>query len=388
MITTMVFGVDHFISKYRSPGKNLGLLTNDAALTTSGISSRLALLKAGFSISRIFSPEHGLMANRPDGAPVEDQQDPLTGLPVVSLYGDQMKPRPEQLSGLDAVLFDIPDVGCRFYTYLWTMTYMMDACREASIPLWILDRPNPIGGRVEMAEGPLLDETHCSSFIGRWDIPIRHSLTLGELARYFAATRVMGLQLEVVPCQGWNRSLTYMESGHPFIPTSPAMRDAETALMYPGTGLLEGININEGRGTAQPFRQMGAPWIDGKRLLKGMGQMAIAGMECYPIQYIPDMGLFAGEKCRGLKFRITDPGIFRPVHFGIQLIKLMMYLHPDHVLPRPYVTAANPSGSDHLDRLTGVQGAFQKLLKNEALVLDVNPGWKDAIMPYLLYSSS
>lgn len=163
----------------------IGLVTNDAALTGQGIASRKAILDNGFNLVRIFSPEHGLSATGADGAPMKDQKDPLTGLPVISLYGEKVAPAADDLCDLDLLLFDIPDAGTRFYTYLWTLTYCLEVCASTKTTLIVLDRPNPLSGILSLAGGPFLDESNCSSFIGRWSIPIRHSCTLGELALYF-----------------------------------------------------------------------------------------------------------------------------------------------------------------------------------------------------------
>lgn len=381
----IVQGIDVLLHKNTYRGVRLGMVTNEAALTQSGFASRKALLKAEFTITKLFSPEHGLNVAHADGARVEDQTDLLTGLPVISLYGERLKPDPETLQDLDAVLFDIPDVGARFYTYLWTMTYMMEACAEAGIPFIVLDRPNPIGDAFCQCEGPMLDEIHCSSFIGRWSIPIRHGCTLGELARYFKATRLQNLHLEIIPCQGWERSQSFFETGYPFTPTSPAIRDAETALLYPGTGLLEGIHISEGRGAAFAFKQAGAPWINAVKWKQAMDAAGVKGVSLETMAFTPDWGLYAGEVCNGLRFAVNEPGSFRPVAFGICLIQQLMHLYPDQVKPRLYPTVANPSGENHLERLLGMKDAFFKLKTGEKINTDINEEWRREINTLLLY---
>jgi uncharacterized protein YbbC (DUF1343 family) len=370
---------------YAIPKSNRwGMLTNEAAKTNGGEASRLFLLKHGFQIVRLFSPEHGLSVRQADGESVGDQTDVLTGLPVVSLYGQRMKPLPEQLEGLDGIIFDIPDVGCRFYTYLWSMTYMMEACSEARIPLIILDRPNPIGGDLSLCEGPMLDEIHCSSFIGRWNIPVRHGCTLGELALFFQKTRLPQLELIVLPCKIPDRRKSFFETGTIFVPTSPAIQDAETALLYPGTGLLEGIQISEGRGTNRPFKQAGAPWIDAEKWKSDIKKSRAIGVEISEVQFMPQWGLFAGQTCYGLGFQVKDPSVFRPVSFGLLLIECLFRCFPDYIGERAYRTAANPDGSHHLDRLTGVHQSFLKLRTGEPLTTDC-ASWHDLIGPYRLY---
>ena len=225
----VLFGIDTFLSdgdKFR--GLRLALITNNAATTSAGILTRVALLQSKFDLVKLFSPEHGLTARGEDGAFQENAGDVATGLRVTSLYGDQLKPSEEDLFDIDAILFDIPDVGCRFYTYSWTMTYVMEACAEFNKPLIILDRPNPISGDFNLTEGSMLDETNCSSFIGRWSIPVRHSCTPGELANYFAATRIRNLDLQIIEVRNWKRTQGVKEAKWFFVPPSPAIVDDET----------------------------------------------------------------------------------------------------------------------------------------------------------------
>ena len=378
--------IDWFITGFEHlQAKRWGLVTNEVALTSTGKRSRQALLDAGFNLIRLFAPEHGLGATGADGARQQDGIDAVTGLPVSSLYGDKMAPDLEDLTDLDAVLFDIPDVGCRFYTYLWTLTYVMERCASLQKPLYVLDRPNPLGGDLGRAEGPMLDENHCSSFIGRWSIPIRHCCTLGELALYFAATRVPELDVKVIPVKNWNRLAATGQASWTFIPTSPAIRDLETALLYPGTGLLEGIFINEGRGTDRPFTCCGAPWINGELLANAFTALKISGVECETIRYIPDNSIYQGEICQGLQFQVTDEIHFRPVHMGIELIRLLIRLYPDRVTERRYYTAANPDGTRHLDKLLGIPGALEKINSNQLPHLNIEKDWKQIMKAHLLY---
>lgn len=382
----VLFGIDTFLLEQKSFSHlRFALVTNNVATTSSGESSRVALLKAGFTITKLFSPEHGLTAQGEDGSFQDHSIDSITQLPVISLYGDHLTPTEEDLADIDVVLFDIPDVGCRFYTYMWTMTYMMEACAKYKKIFVVLDRPNPIGGAIEKGEGPLLDEINCSSFIGRWNIPIRHSCTLGELATYFAATKIKNLDLKIIHVQNWNRNQTG-EAGWNFIPTSPAIRDIETALLYPGMGLLEGINVNEGRGSTKDFKIFGAPWIDAVAMNHSFKQLNIAGIETTEISYIPDWGLYAKEKCNGLQFSINNIDLFRPVAMGLQLLQLILSLYPEQSKERLYPTVANPTGAGHLDKLIGVYKSFEKLKKNELQIFNSSViSWQETIQPFLLY---
>ena len=381
------FGIDVLLSeKNNLQHLRIGLVTNNAATTSSGESSRLALLKAGFAISKLFSPEHGLSAKGEDGVYQSSGIDSLTQLPIVSLYGDYLKPSEKDFADIDVLLFDIPDVGCRFYTYLWTMTYVMEDCALYNKPLVILDRPNPIGGNIEKAEGPLLDEINCSSFIGRWNIPVRHSCTLGELATFFAFTRIKNLSFEIIKVQHWNRNKNAIEAGWKFTPTSPAIRDIETALLYPGMGLLEGVTVNEGRGTDSDFKVMGAPWIDAAQLNEAFADLQLPGIKTTAVNYTPAWGMYANEQCNGLQFWITEPSSFQPVKTGVELLRLLISKYPEQCKERLYPTVANPTGAGHLDKLTGVYKSFEKIKRGELIETNLESNkWKDIIKPYLLY---
>ncbi len=383
----LLFGVDVLLKQVEKwTGKKLALVTNNAASTSEGTLSRVALQQAGFNLVLLFSPEHGLTAKGADGAAQADGTDIATGLPVISLYGDHFRPSAEELSGTDLVLFDIPDAGCRFYTYLWTLTHVMEACAAAGKKLIVLDRPNPLSGDLKKTEGPMLDEKNCASFIGRWNIPVRHSCTLGELALYFNATQVPGLDLEIIKVQHWDRQQTVVQSGWLFVPTSPAIRDKETIALYPATCFLEGINVNEGRGTQDDFKVCGAPWIDAVKLTKLFIEQGVDGMTATPISYTPEWGLYAGERCNGMRFAITDEALFRPVQTGLGLLQLLKKSYPAELKERLYITVANPTGTGHLDRLTGVKDAFYKIETGElAMAAAFTDQWKERITPFLLY---
>jgi len=405
----------------------IALVTNHAACTANFIPSRQALLEAGFRLVKLFSPEHGLDTTGADGHEMQGGTDPLTGLPVISLYGTKLAPGKEDLTDIDLVLFDIPDVGCRFYTYLWTMTCVMESCLRYAKPLVIADRPNPLSGRLDLAEGPLLDETHCSSFIGRWRMPVRHSCTLGELASYFWVERLGGSRsewldgagaflrnealLSVIPCLHWRRSMCCPEWNVSFVPTSPAITSFESALLFPMLGLLEAANISEGRGTATPFRVAGAPWIDEVRTAAVFNAILSnsampSGVLARPAVFTPSEGKFAGEKCRGVMFHISDSAIFRPVMTGWLLIRIIRSLHPGLFAWSPYCTFVNRTGGRHLDLLLGIQnaeslfGEFDANACAETAALSVPVleaigdeirsytglgDWADRITPYLIY---
>ena len=380
-------GIDRFLEKaelYKN--HKLGLVTNNAAFTSERLLSRLALLKNGFNLVKLFSPEHGICVKGEDGIYQSHSTDIITDLPVISLYGERLMPTEEDLTGTDVILFDIPDVGCRFYTYLWTMTYVMEACAKYDKQLVILDRPNPLGGDLHKAEGPMLDEINCSSFIGRWSSPIRHSCTLGELANYFSAKKINGLDLKIIAAENWKRDKLAGTDGFDFYPTSPAIQNISAALAYPGTGLLEGINVNEGRGTAHSFTQFGAPWINAEELRTTIIQKDLPGINIKSCSYVPTDSLYKNENCNGLELDITDRQKFCPVSFGIDLISALFKLYSDQVTERAYITNANPSGTGHLDKLLGVKNASDSFKQETAIKTEVAGAWSIEVSPYLLYN--
>ena len=386
MVQKVIPGIDVYLQT-DSENKNhrLALVTNDAALSSEKVLSRVALLKKRFNLVKIFSPEHGITVKGADGIFQSNDIDTVTGLPVVSLYSSKLAPDEEDLKDIDVVLFDIPDVGCRFYTYLWTMTYVMEACAKYGKKFILLDRPNPLGGDPTMIEGPMLDEENCSSFIGRWSIPIRHCCTFGELAGYFAEKKINNLDLKIIPAEEWQRDKLAGTPGFDFYPTSPAIQNIETAIVYPGTGLLEGINVNEGRGTAKPFLQFGAPWINAEELQSALEEQLNFGIKTKPVEYVPNDSLYKGEKCNGLELTITDEKTFYPVSFGISLISELIKLYPNKINERLYQTNANPSGTHHLDKLIGINDSFKMFQSGFSFKKDILNEWNETMQDFYLY---
>ena len=380
----VLYGIDVLLHTAALKQLRLALVTNNAALTTTGILSRSALLQQSYRIVQLFSPEHGITITGADGVAQNNATDVHTGLPIISLYGNKLSPSEEDLRSADAVLFDIPDVGCRFYTYLWTMTHVMEACAQYNKPLIVLDRPNPIGARIEKAEGPFLDEANCSSFIGRWRIPLKHACTLGELALYFAATRLPALNIEVIPVQNYHRHYTAVHD-FPFVPTSPAIQNIETAMLYPGMGLLEGVNINEARGTAHPFTMLGAPWMDADKLCAAVQELQLPGINSSTMAYKAAAPPYKDQICYGLQLHVTDAQALNAVHIGISLLHTIAAYYPHKLQERLYKTHANPSGTEHLDKLLGIQHAFQLLHNPSSIPTEVQQEWAQCITPYLLY---
>ncbi|QDK81700.1 DUF1343 domain-containing protein [Spirosoma sp. KCTC 42546] len=389
---TVEFGVDIFLKQAAHyQHQRLALVTNQAATTAAYVPSRQALLSAGYQIVKLFSPEHGLEAIGEDGLLMPNGLDALTGLPIISLYGNKLQPSAVDLADVDAVILDLPDVGCRFYTYLWTLTYIMEACTLHQKPLILLDRPNPISGRMELAEGPLLNERVCSSFIGRWRMPLRHSCTFGELAMYWQRQRMSTLHLTISKAEGWHREAFSRDWKPSFVPTSPAMVNAEAALLYPGLGLLEATNLSEGRGTATPFQIAGAPWLKANQVTTQFNELGLSGIIGRAITFTPQSGKYAGQLCRGVMFHVMDAASFKPVLSGLLFIKLVYDHQPDDFTWATYPTHVNPSGKHHLDKLLGIPDSeslfefpiaeFTKTL-HKLLICEA---WVGEIRPYLLY---
>jgi len=371
--------------------RRVGLVTSDAspsALRALGRPpARSALLDAGVPLTRLFTPEHGLSGRASDGTAVEDGRDQVTGLPVTSLYGPRLTPSVELLGEVDLILFDLQDVGARFYTYLWTLSHLMESCAEAGIPIWVLDRPNPLGGLPEWVEGPLPDPGAPPTFLGRWPVPIRHSLTLGEMAGLLREEMGLAVELRVVTVEGWERASQWPATGLAFHPPSPGIPTFESALLYPGLAFLEATNAREGRGTEMSFRWFGAPWMASVEAAAAVNEAGFPGVLAHPW----DMGQ-EGDACPGVRLEVTDPGTLRPVALGLRLLSLLGTLWPDRFRWSSYPTAANPGGRDHLLRLTGSAETVRLLEESPREVtaarvaeLTRAPGWWERATPHLLY---
>lgn len=386
------YGIDMLLEGWLEEltSARVGLVTNDAATTSIAGSStltpsRLALQQAGVNLVRLFSPEHGLGAVAAGDA-VADGVDPLTGVSVVSLYGERLRPQAADLEGLDLLLFDIPDVGARFYTYIWTLSYIMEACAEANLPLWVLDRPNPVGGSLDDVEGPMLDPD-ISTFVGRWNLPIRHCLTLGELAHLWQQERQLALSLSVIKMDGWQRSMHWPQTQNPFVPMSPALPTYETAILYPGTCLIEGTNLSEGRGTSMPFLQIGAPWVDQMALYQRFQARNLPGLAVRPCQFVPTSSKHTGEVCHGLMLHPITPQQIKPVLTGLCLLQDIIHLHPEHFAWLAYPAGQNEPGFGHFDRLIGQFNLREQLTQADFSPAQVTqvPDWAKYVQPYLLY---
>ncbi|MDA1233432.1 MAG: DUF1343 domain-containing protein [Acidobacteria bacterium] len=314
----------------RLAGKRIGLITNHTGVDR--LSRRnvdLFAARTDVQLVRVFSPEHGLTGQL-DEELIADAVDPTTGTPVVSLYRpDQRRPKQEMLADLDALVFDIQDVGARFYTYTTTMAYAIEEAAKAGIPIYILDRPNPITGT--RVEGPLLDAQH-HSFIGYMDLPVRHGMTVGELALFFNSMKRVGADVRVVPMRGWRRAMWFDETGLPWVNPSPNIRSLDQAILYPGIALLEGLrNYSVGRGLDEPFEFIGADWIDGKQLAEKLNQRGLAGVRFHPEVRTPASSNFAGKSIEGVGMTIFDREALGSLRMGLELASILGELYPAHL---------------------------------------------------------
>ncbi|HEV2829532.1 MAG TPA: exo-beta-N-acetylmuramidase NamZ domain-containing protein [Pyrinomonadaceae bacterium] len=326
-------------------GLRIGLVTNHTGRDRTGRSTIDVLYKApNVKLVALFSPEHGIRGGSDEK--VSDSKDEQTGLPIYSLYGETRRPKGEQLKELDAVVFDIQDIGARFYTYMSTLGYVMEEAAKAQRPVYVLDRPNPIGG-IDV-EGPIADDDKLS-FTAYHRIPVRHGMTIGELAKLFNQERNIGCDLKVVEMEGWRRRMWLDETNLVWVNPSPNMRSLTEATLYPGIGLLETTNVSVGRGTDTPFEVVGAPWIDGQQLAAYLNSLRIFGVRFVPIRFTPAASVFKGEECGGVNVIITDRARFRPVTTGLEMAVALRKLYPAQWKVDSYLRLL--ANADTLERL-------------------------------------
>ncbi len=341
-------------------GKTVGLVTNHTAISRQGQHIADLLHQSDRAqLAAIFAPEHGFRGSLERGTSEGGIVDPKTGVPIYSVYGENRKPDSAVLDTLDGLVFDIQDVGTRFYTYISTLYHAIQAVADAGKSIWVLDRPNPISGT--LVEGPVL-KSEFKSFVGIHEIPLRHGMTVGELARLFNQPDWLGgsrtADLIVVKMKNWKRTLFFDETGLPWVQPSPNMVSLQTALVYPGTGLLEGTNVSEGRGTRDPFVNLGAPWIDAQELLTRLSKRPISGLALDTTSFvpvsIPDMATYPkyeGKRCHGLSLHVVHPIRFESVAFGTRLLVALHELYPDSLQFKP----------KWLNKLLGTETVLQQI---------------------------
>jgi uncharacterized protein YbbC (DUF1343 family) len=309
-------------------GQRIALVTNHTGRLSNGEFTLDMLLRKGIRIVRLFGPEHGIRGTAGAGESVADTIDAKTGIPVVSLYGKLQKPTPAMLADIDMMVYDIQDVGARFYTYISTMKLCMEASAENGLDFVVLDRPNPLGGL--KVDGPIMEDS-LRSFVGLLPIPVVYGLTCGELAEMINGERWLSggkqARLTVVRMEGWKRSLLWDATGLPWVAPSPNIPFPGSALAYPATCYLEGTNLSEGRGTPRPFETVGAPFLDGVRLSSALKELKLHGVKISPISFIPGASKFKGESCQGVLMEVTDASEFEPLRTALSLLKVVLSSH-------------------------------------------------------------
>ena len=306
-------------------GKRIGLITNHTGFNKQ-FESTIDILYKNTNLVALYAPEHGIRGDIQAGETVSTYIDKKTNLPVYSLYGKNKKPSYEMLKDIDLLVYDIQDVGVRFYTYIYTLAYAMESCAEYNKEIIVLDRPNPLDGLD--VEGNLLN-LEFASFVGLYPIPQRYGLTVGEIAHLFNKEFHIECNLRIIPLKNWKRHMFYHDTELPWIAPSPNLPSLSSAIVYPGTCMLSGTNISEGRGTTQPFELVGAPWIDEYALSKKMNELSLSGVYFRPAYFIPTFYKYKDEICKGVQVHITNHKEFQPVKVGLSLLYTIMDLHKE-----------------------------------------------------------
>ena len=352
----------------------IGLITNPTGVTM-GLYSTLDAFHEhpGIDLAAVFGPEHGARGDAQDALPVESRVDEATGIPVYSLYGEVRRPTAEMLEGVELLVFDIQDVGARFYTYVSTLTHALEAAEEHGKGVVVLDRPNPING---VAVEGNIPEPGFESFVGLHRVPIRHGLTIGELA--LLANEGIGAELRVVPMEGWSRGMWFDETGLPWVQPSPNIPTLETATVYPGTCLFEGVNVSEGRGTTRPFEYIGAPWIDARLWASDLNMLGLDGVAFRPCHFTPTFDKYRGELCGGVQVHVTDWDAFKPVEAGLHMLAICIDLWPEECQWR----TATDSERLHFDLLAGTD-KIRDALTEGVSVDDIVGGWTGDLASFM-----
>jgi uncharacterized protein YbbC (DUF1343 family) len=360
-------------------GARVGLIVNPASVNSrfehaADLMNRLDQIE----LAALFGPQHGIRGETQDNM-IEWQsfRDAHTGLPAYSLYGESRKPTPEMLAGLDALVFDVQDVGTRVYTFIYTMALAMEAARECGKQFYVLDRPNPINGI--QIEGNL-HEAEYRSFVGMFPIPMRHGMTVGELALMFNESFAVGCELEVIKMSGWRREMWHDQTDLPWVMPSPNIPTLDTAIVYPGGVLVEGTEISEGRGTTRPFEIIGAPYIDSRALVARLGELRLPGVVFRAMHFEPTFHKFAGRMCGGLQIHVTERAAFKPVLTGTAIISAIRELYPREFAwkepPYEYVFNKPP-----FDVIAG-SGRLREQIESGASVSAIEESWREPLAQF------
>lgn len=378
-LESLIAGVGKILRSAR-----VGLITNRSSIAKDGTPGYIALSAQGVNITALFAPEHGLSASLPEGEQAGVRRDSDTGALVFSLYGGVFEPNTDMLDEIDIMVFDMQDVGVRFYTYVTTMIYSMAACAREGKPFIVLDRPNPIGGLA--VEGSVIEQGF-KSIVGEFSSPIRYGLTIGEAAALACAEGIAGLDLKIEALEGWKRAMHFDETGLPWVAPSPNLFDLDAVAAYPGMCLLEGTNISEGRGTDSPFLIAGAPWLDVSALMENLSRNKLEGIAFEPVEFMPTRSKYAGTLCSGVRLVITDRKAFKPVFTAVAIIAAALDQKPDSFEFIPSETG----GICHFDLLAGTD-RLRRALESGADAGEIVSEWDYYIeefrrraYPYLLY---
>ncbi|MEK4116335.1 DUF1343 domain-containing protein [Paenibacillus sp. FSL W8-0919] len=370
-------------------GRRLGVITNPTGLTSDFRSSIEVIAGLPESeLTALFACEHGLRGELQAGKHVDDEVDPIFGVPVYSLYGATRKPDAVMLEKIDTLIFDIQDLGVRFYTYMTTLLYVMEACAEHGKSLIVLDRPNPLGGN--RVEGGLLEPGY-ESMVGGWQIPISTGMTIGEYARMANDLRGTGCDLDVIGLEGWSRAMDYADTGLPWMLPSPNIPTLDTVRLYSGTCFFEGTNLSEGRGTTRPFEWIGAPWIDGEALAKAFNAHQLPGIHAHSVYMTPTFSKHQGVSCGGVMLFVTDSAKLEAVRAGLVLLHLVSRMHPDSF---QWLTPPEGRNRYFIDLLTGSDDVRKHIHEEEGLRRITEQWesdadrWRTMRAPYLLYGEA
>lgn len=366
-------------------GKRVGVVTHAAATLPDFTGIVDVLLQKGVHVTALFGPEHGFDGAGADATPIDNTRDTKTGLLIYSLYGAHQEPTTSMLSNVDVLLFDMQDIGVRFYTFISTLAHVMRAAALHQKEMIVLDRPNPLNGL--QIEGPLVD-TGLKSFISAIPVPIRYGMTPGELAKWIHYHEKLDLDLTVIPMRSWSRTQWFDETDLPWTPLSPGMPQFSTTIVYPGTCLVEGTNLSEGRGTALPFEVLGAPWLDGYALAQALNRLELPGVRFRPHSFIPTFSKYQDEKCNGIQVHVINRAIFQPVYTGLQILATCRAQNRERF---EFLNTSWEGAAPHLDLLVGTP-VVREGLENGIPVEEITQGWEEIAtdfaaqrQPFLLY---
>lgn len=364
--------------------RNIGLITNQTGVDEN-LRSNVSLFAEcpKTRLIALLSPEHGLWGHHQDMLEVPSATDEQLLIPIHSLYGETLQPTQEMLKGIDTLVYDIQNVGARYYTFITTMLLGMQAACENDVDFIVLDRPNPIGGN--RYEGTVLQHSY-KSFVGAHPIPIRHGMTIGELALFFKAELRLDLRLEVVPMCGWGRDMWYDHTGLPWVPSSPSMPTLDTAILYPGTCLIEGTNLSEGRGTTKPFEWIGAPWIDADEWTETLNRLELPGVRFRPVHFVPSLSKYLDELCHGVSVHVLDRNLAMPLEVLLYLLATVVEANPDHF------EFLETDRTHFIDQLAGTDSLRLALIERQSPA-EILQGWNSGLdefarrrKPFLIYT--